>query len=81
VLVEGRVRRAPHGGRVRLRLERRVADGWVAARHGRAHIGRGGRFDHLFRSLKAGRYRVVAVYPGSHRTHRSQAERGFRLRR
>jgi hypothetical protein len=81
VLVEGRVRRAPHGGRVRLRLERRVADGWVAARHGRAHIGRGGRFDRLFRSLKAGRYRVVAVYPGSHRTHRSQAARGFRLRR
>jgi hypothetical protein len=81
VLVQGRVRRAPGGSRVRLRLERRTASGWVAARRGRSHIGRGGRFDRLFRGLKAGRYRVVAVYPGSQRTHRSQAARGFRLRR
>jgi hypothetical protein len=81
VLVQGRVRRAPSGGQVRLRLERRTADRWVAARRGHAQIGRGGRFDRLFRGLAAGRYRVVAVYPGSHRAYRSTAARGFRLRR
>jgi Hypothetical glycosyl hydrolase family 15 len=81
VLVQGRVRRAPLGGRVRLRLERRRAAGWTTARRGRAHIRHRGSFERLFRGLKAGRYRVVAVYPGSRRAHRSQAARGFRLRR
>jgi Hypothetical glycosyl hydrolase family 15 len=81
VLVQGRVRRAPRGERVRLRLVRRSASGWVEIRRGRAHIRRAGRFDRLFRGLRPGRYRVLAVYPGSQRAHRSAAARAFTLRR
>jgi hypothetical protein len=66
---------------VRLRLERRGPARWTDVRAGRAHIGGRGRFDRLFRGLRPGRYRVVAVYPGSRRAHRSTAARGFALRR
>jgi Hypothetical glycosyl hydrolase family 15 len=80
VLVEGRVRRAPRGGRVVLRLQRRAGGGWAPVRAVRAQIGRGGRFNRLFRGLSAGRYRIVAVYPGSRRAHGSAAARAFTLR-
>lgn len=81
VLVQGRVRRGPRGSAVRLRLERRATSGWAQVRRDRARIGRAGRFDRLFRGLRPGRYRVVAVYPGSPSAHRSAAARAFRLRR
>jgi Hypothetical glycosyl hydrolase family 15 len=86
VLVRGRVRRAPHvrgaqRGRVRLRLERRNEAGWTRVRRGRPRIRQTGRFVRLFRDLRPGRYRVVAVYPGSRQARRSTAARGFTLRR
>jgi hypothetical protein len=81
VLVQGRVRRAPRGGRVVLRLERRAGGSWDAVRAGSAPIGRSGRFNRLFRGLRAGRYRIIAVYPGSRRAHGSAAARAFTLRR
>jgi Hypothetical glycosyl hydrolase family 15 len=80
VLVRGRVRRAPRGSRVRMRLERKTASGWVQVRRGQRHTGRGGRFARLFRGLRPGRYRAVAVYPDSRRAHGSTARRTFRLR-
>jgi Hypothetical glycosyl hydrolase family 15 len=81
VLVQGRVRRAPRGSRVRLQLERRTASRWVKVRRGRRLLGRGGRFAGLFRGLRPGRYRAVAVYPKSSRAHGSTAARTFSLRR
>jgi hypothetical protein len=80
-LIEGRVQRAPRGSRVVLRLERHAAGRWTREHTSRHKIGRGGRFARLFRGLNPGRYRVVAVYPGSRRAHGSTAARGFSLQR
>src|SRR5215207_1038279 len=63
VLVRGRVRRAS-AGRVRIRLQRKVANRWVQVRRTRVAV-RNGRFRKLFRGLSAGRYRVRAAYLGS----------------
>jgi hypothetical protein len=71
----------PRRGRVRLRLERRTQTGWTRVRRGRPRIRPAGRFVRLFRDLRPGRYRVVAVYPGSGKTRRSAAARSFTLRR
>jgi hypothetical protein len=79
-LVRGQVQRAPSGGRVVLRLERRVAGRWSGVRTARARIGRSGRFGRLFRGLAPGGYRVVALYNGSARAHASNAARAFGLR-
>jgi len=63
VLVRGRVRRA-RAGRVRIRLQRRVARRWVQVRRTPVVV-RDGRFRKLFRGLPPGRYRVRAAYLGS----------------
>jgi Hypothetical glycosyl hydrolase family 15 len=76
-----RARAIPRRGRVRLRLERRTQTGWTRVRRGRPRIRQTGRFVRLFRDLRPGRYRVVAVYPGSRQARRSRAARGFTLRR
>jgi hypothetical protein len=81
VLVYGRVYRAPAHARVVLRLERRSASGWQGVRTRRATLRRAGRFQRLFMGAKPGRYRVVAVYRGTRKTGKSQATRGFALRR
>ena len=81
VLVYGRVSRAPARAGVVLRLQRRSAKGWTAVRTAHASLNRRGRFQRLFRGAPIGRYRVVAVYRGTRRTGRSQATRGFALRR
>ena len=81
VLVYGRVSRAPARAGVVLRLQRRSARGWIAVRTAHASLNRAGRFQRLFRGTPPGRYRVVAVYRGTRKTGRSQATRGFALRR
>lgn len=78
VLVRGRVHRAK-GGRLRLAIERRTANGWKPVRRTGKRLGRNERFGHLFRGMTSGRYRVRAVYRGSGRVRGSAAVRAFRL--
>lgn len=78
VLVRGRVHRA-RGGRLRLAIERRTANGWMPVRRTAKRLGRHERFGHLFRGMAPGRYRVRAVYRGSGRVQGSTAVRAFRL--
>jgi hypothetical protein len=81
VLVYGRVYRAPARARVVLHLQRRNAGGWVGVRTRRATLNARGRFQRLFWRAAPGRYRVVALYRGTRKTRRSQATRGFAMRR
>ena len=81
VLVRGKVR-GGRGGRVSIRLERRVGRRWTRAPSARVRLARRGAFRRTFRGLKQGaRYRVRASYLGSTQAapSRSRARR-FRLR-
>lgn len=80
VLVRGRVKAAA-GGKVKLRLAKRVNGRWVRVRSKRASVSRSGRFRKLFRGMPRARYRVSAKYLGSKAAapSKSRAKR-FRVR-
>jgi hypothetical protein len=80
VLVHGRVKRAGRG-RVRVRVTRRAGHRWVNVRAHTTKIRSRGRFQRRFGGLSNGRYRVRAVFLGSHRARPSAAARRFALRR
>jgi Hypothetical glycosyl hydrolase family 15 len=80
-LVRGRVR-GGSGGRVHVRIKRKVGGRWRTSRLRGVPVDSGGRFATVFRRLKRGRYRVRARYLGSSRAAVSRSgRRHFRLSR